>query len=411
KIVGVILDAGYGLDFFDDGMLDARGRIEDGQLIFAEAARYRTIILAGVERIPLSTMRKLADFAKHNGLLIATRRLPSRVPGYKATDDDQRALQAIVESIFTGPHALGLFVQDESQLAQALAEKRSRPDVKFSPASPEIGFLRRHTDGGEIYFLANTSNLPKSVIADFRQESVCAQQLDAMTGKISQIPVLGHPEGYIRVALDLPPYGSTILLFSNQVPTSATPKSVSNSAVDFSTGWTVQFGSNEKLISLKSLHSWTDDPSTKYFSGIASYTNHFLIPPEFVGSNAHLILDFGNPTPSASPNKDARSFAADLDAPVRDAAVVYINDKRAGSVWCAPYQLDITNALSPGDNAIRIDVANTAVNDLAGRGFPNYDYSALLQNFGERFVPQRAIEFQPVPSGLLGPITLITSPK
>jgi hypothetical protein len=409
RIVGDILDAGYGLDFFDDGLLESRGRVDDGQLIFGQA-RYRTIILAGVQRITLSTMRKLEDFAKHNGLLIATRRLPSIVPGYNATDADQQTLRAIVKRVFTDPHAPGLFVKDESQLASAMAKRRSRPDVKFSPASPEIGFVRRHTDGGEIYFLANTSNRAKFVTADFRQESVCAQQLDAITGRITQLPVIGHPEGYVGVALDLPPYGSTILLFSNQVPVSTASRKIPNSAVDMSTGWSVQFGS-DSAIPLEHLHSWADDPATKYFSGIASYTNHFTIPADFARAGARLMLNFGNATPSTMLKKDARSFAAELDAPVRDAAVIYINDKRAGSVWCAPYQLDITDFLTPGDNTIRIDVANTAVNYLAGHGFPNYDYSAIVKRYGERFVPPPASQFQPAASGLLGPITLITKPE
>ncbi len=411
KIVGDILDAGYGLDFFDDGLLESRGRVDDGQLIFNEATRYRTIILAGVERIPLSTMHKLEDFAKHNGLLIATRRLPSLVPGYQATDAVQKSLHEIVQRLFEDPHAPGLFVKDESQLASAMAERRSRPDVKFSPPSPEIGFVRRHTDGGEIYFLANTSNLPKSITADFRQESVCAQQLDAITGQITQLPVLGHPEGYIRVALNLPPYGSTILLFSNQVPAPPKPQTAPNPAVDLSSGWAVQFGSDQDSIPIERLHSWTNDPATKFFSGIASYTNHFTVPPDFVSAGSHLTLDLGKASQSSTLNKDARSFAADLDPPVRDAAVIYINDKRAGSIWCAPYRLDITSALTPGDNNIRIDVANTAVNYLAGHGFPNYDYPALVKQFGERFVPPPASQFQPIPSGLLGPITLITNPQ
>ena len=62
QIVGKILDAGYNLDFFDDGMLDIHGHVEGGALVFGEN-RYRIIVLAGVERIPLSTMRKLEDFA------------------------------------------------------------------------------------------------------------------------------------------------------------------------------------------------------------------------------------------------------------------------------------------------------------------------------------------------------------
>ncbi|MGD0464801.1 MAG: glycosyl hydrolase [Tepidisphaeraceae bacterium] len=413
KIVGAILDAGYSFDFFDDGMLDARGRVEEGTLSFGQTARYRTVILAGVERIPLSTLRKLEDFVKHNGLLVATRRLPSLVPGYKATEENQTALHAIVKRLFDDPGAPGLFVKDESRLAQALAEKRSRPDVKFAPASPEIGFVRRHIDGGEIYFLANTANQPKSVTADFRQESVCAERLDPMTGRITPLHILGHPEGYTRVGLDLPPYGSMILLFSNRVspPSAATPPSARASVVELRSGWSVQFGSDDKPTPVGNLHSWTDDPATKYCSGIASYTNHFTASAEALSGGSRLTLDLGDATPSAPANTDSRSFLAELDAPVRDAAVVYINDKPAGSVWCAPYRLDITELLRPGDNDIRIDVANTAVNYLAGHGFPNYDYPAVVKRFGERFVPQAAAQFQPAPSGLLGPIRLVADPR
>ncbi len=408
KIVGRILDAGHDLDFFDDGMLDTHGRVENGTLIFGEN-RYRIIVLAGVERIPLSTMRKLENFAHGGGLLIATRRLPSVVPGYKATDEDQLALQAIVKRLFNDPAAPGLFVEDESQFADDLAELGVRPEVKFSPASPEIGFVRRHTAGGEIFFLANTSNQSKTVTADFRIESVCADCLDPMTGQITPLQILGHPEGYASVNLDLPPYGSTIILFSNRLspPATATPPSPT-AIVDLNSGWNVQFGSDHKLLPVTNLHSWADDPATRYFSGIASYTNHFTIPAETLSEGSRVWLDFGDTTPSKPQAQSGpQSFAADLNTPVRDAAIVYINDKKAGSVWCAPYRLDIAAFLQPGENDIRVDVANTAVNYLADHHFPNYDYPALVAQFAARFVPPPASQFLPAPSGLLGPIRLI----
>ena len=106
NIVGQILDAGYNLDFFDDETLDAAGRIENGSMVFGDATRYRVIVLAGVERMPLSTARKLADFASKGGLLIATRQLPAIVPGFKATAADQSALRQIVRQLFQVPDAL-----------------------------------------------------------------------------------------------------------------------------------------------------------------------------------------------------------------------------------------------------------------------------------------------------------------
>ena len=96
-----------------------------------------------------------------------------------------------------------------------------------------------------------------------------------------------------------------------------------------------------------------------------------------------------------------------LDAPVREAAVVYINDRRAGSIWCPPYSLDVTNFLHGGANKIRIVVANLALNYMAGRRLP--DYKLLNLRYGERFQAQDMDKVQPIPAGLLGPIHLIAT--
>ncbi len=94
-----------------------------------------------------------------------------------------------------------------------------------------------------------------------------------------------------------------------------------------------------------------------------------------------------------------------LEPPVREAAVIYVNGQRAGSVWCAPYQINIGTLLKPGRNEIRIVVANTAINHMAGRKLP--DYKLLNLRYGERFQPQDMDKVQALPSGLIGPMRLI----
>ena len=92
---------------------------------------------------------------------------------------------------------------------------------------------------------------------------------------------------------------------------------------------------------------------------------------------------------------------------MRDAAVVTINGRRAGSVWCPPYSLDVTPLLRPGSNVVRIEVANLAINDMAGRALP--DYKLLNLRYGTRFEPQDMDKVQPVPAGLFGPIRLVVT--
>jgi len=78
---------------------------------------------------------------------------------------------------------------------------------------------------------------------------------------------------------------------------------------------------------------------------------------------------------------------------------------RAGAVWCPPYSLEVRKFLRPGQNKIRILVANTAMNYMAGHSLP--DYRLLNLRYGERFQPQDMDKIQALPSGILGPVQLI----
>jgi hypothetical protein len=69
--------------------------------------------------------------------------------------------------------------------------------------------------------------------------------------------------------------------------------------------------------------------------------------------------------------------------------------------------VDVSTLLKPGENTLRIDVANTAVNHLAAAGFPNYSLQAIRAQFGNRFDPQGMnLYAEPLPSGLLGAVRL-----
>ena len=93
------------------------------------------------------------------------------------------------------------------------------------------------------------------------------------------------------------------------------------------------------------------------------------------------------------------------EGPVREAAVVYVNGKRAGSVWCAPYEVNIGALLVPGANTIKVEVADTAINEMAKGPLP--DYKSLNAKYGERFQAQDMAAVVPLPYGLLGPIRLV----
>src|SRR6185369_7030086 len=118
-----------------------------------------------------------------------------------------------------------------------------------------------------------------------------------------------------------------------------------------------------------------------------------------------IYLTFGEGTPvGCGERRSGNGMRALYEGPVREAAAVWVNGKRAGAVWCAPYEAEVSGLLHDGDNAIRVVVANTAVNSMAKGPLP--DDKALNAKFGERFQAQDMNFIQPVPSGLLGPVKL-----
>jgi hypothetical protein len=401
-----ILEAGFNFDLVDDRAIQDSGRITGGALEI-NGNRFPVLVLPNVERLPLKTYRALESFVRAGGSLIATGREPSLPPGLE--EQPQTAeVHAISQRLFDGPAARGLLLGEEGAgLAEALGKLRN-PDVALSPAAPNIGFVHRTTDFAEIYFLANTGNTAQHTLATFRVRDLEPEWWDLFAGTTAAARFQVRADGALIVALDLEPYESRVLVFSKAPPSGASgPPAPARlpGPVDLSTGWKVSFANIAGPVEFAKLRSWTDDPETRFYSGQVTYRKTVPVGPDLLQSGISVYLDFGEGTPVAEGPRKRPGMRAWLESPVREAAVVYVNGQRAGSVWHPPYRTDVTHFLHPGDNNLEVIVANLAINKLAGS--PPPDYSALVRKYGNRFDPQDMSGLQPLPSGLLGPVRLL----
>jgi hypothetical protein len=245
------------------------------------------------------------------------------------------------------------------------------------------------------------------VEASFRVEGLKAECWNPFDGTVRPVDRETGSGKRSTIKITLEPYGSRLVVFSRRtLPAPGSNRaSQPESGIDISTNWKVTFGARDKPLRLFELKSWTEDESSRYFSGVATYERTLTLIKDLPGG---WRLDFGEG--KELPSQALRNgMQAWFEAPVREAAVVYINDRRVGSVWCPPYSLDVTGMFHKGVNKVRIMVANTAMNYMAGHSLP--DYRLLNLRYGERFQPQDMDKVQPIPSGLLGPITLISEPK
>jgi hypothetical protein len=384
-VAAQVLDAGFNFDSIDD------------EAIAQVGIPNPVLILPNVERMPLATLRKIQAYAEAGGKVVATRRTPSLAPGLKEAESDTPRIRELARALFETAGARGKFLKDEQSLGKELAALEA-PDVRFSSDAASLGVVHRKIADSEIYFIVNTANTPVHTQAAFRVKGLKAEWWDPFNGKRSAARATSA--GGAEVALDMLPYESRVLVFSaNAMAQTPAPVPVVRAPLDLSSDWKVAFG-NGHTAEMRELKSWTDTEETRFFSGQATYEKTFDLPEAWVRSAGAIYLNFGAGKPAA---QNRRGGAA-IESPVREAAQVYINGSLAGSVWKPPYEVDATRLLRAGSNTIRVVVANLGINRLAGMSRP--DYRLLNLRYGERFQEQDWQNVQPVPCGMLGPVTL-----
>ncbi len=381
-VVATILDAGYNFDFVDD------------EAMRKASLPYRAIVLPHAERISAAMLERLEQYEKRGGKVIATVRAPGLAPGFVDAARATAEVKAISERMFGGR-----VVGDERGALATALRAAVAPDVTFDPPAPEIGVVHRRLADGDVYFLANTGNEAHEERIGFRAHQGRAAVWDVFTGKATGFDV-SRPVSFA-------PYESRVIVFSRVgAPEQATPASGPARSMELSGGWHVSFPAVNVEENTTALRSWTADESTKYFSGVAVYSKTIDVPATFLAGAREVYLDFGEGRSIEAPKpKPANGMQALYEGPVREAAVVWVNGGRIGGVWRPPYRIEVSPALHGGANEIQIEVANTAINEMAGKALP--DYRLLYSLYGRRFEPQDWNKTVPISSGLIGPVTLV----
>ncbi|MBO9624288.1 MAG: hypothetical protein J7500_16385 [Sphingomonas sp.] len=376
-MVAQVLDAGQEFDF-----VDARG-------VSAPGFRHRVLVLPRIERIDAHAYAAIERWTRKGGKVIAIGGLPTTAGGLR---DD--AARAAVRKLSQRLKSKVTVVASEADLGQAVAQATT-PDVRLAQPNPAFGFVHRKLAQGDLYFVANTGNVPLRTSARFLGDRGNGSWWDAMTGK-------RWPAGSGDIAIELAPYESRFLVFEGRGDARPQPAAAAASVQPLAGAWRMAVpGKGEQAIA--ALGSWAADPALRHYSGTVTYSLRFTANP---AAGKCLALDFGQSIPRARAEGEsaARPLAA-IDAPVRDAAIVRLNGARVGAVWAPPYRLDVSGALRSGENLLEVEVSNTMLNALAGRA--PADYRLLNLRYGERFQPQDQDKVVPAPSGLLGPVSLI----
>jgi len=373
-----------GYDYINADMLMHTLSVDHGELVTRAGTRYRVLYLGGSSaRMTVPTLRALARLVQAGATVIGT--APAATPSLA---DRAQDFQALTAQLWTDSHGAGLGrVIATRDLAEGLARAGVAADLSTAGTGTEgtLAFVHRQLPDGHLYFLHTTAQRPTHLDADFRVSGRAPEIWRADTGQ-AQPASYRMRDGRTVVSLDLQAEDALFVLFRNR--TGATSGTVPTRAVrstqDLSANWKVQFlsgASPPPAMEFGSLVPWnrSDDPRVRYYAGSAVYTRQFQAPID-LGSDTSVTLDLGE---------------------VGDLAQVTLNGQVVDTAWHAPFRLDITQALHPGTNDLRIEVANLWVNRLIGDAQPG----ATVSTFTSAIPYSAGAPLRP--SGLLGPVRLI----
>jgi len=384
---------GYDYDYINTDVLINRMTVSsDGRLVLPDGMSYAVLVLPNSEQMSLPVLTKINELVKAGATIIGPK--PERTPGYSGYPGSEESFKAIASELWAGLDGISRTTRVygngrifwSTPVKTVLDNMDVRPDIEYSkPLDSRIDWIHRRTNDADIYFLANTTDVPLETEIRFRVTGKEAETWDPATGKT-------EPAGYAIsekstvVPLSLTEREAVFVVFRKEnTVTSRSPEEDKPILLATLHGpWEISFPQNSGApakITLDKLDSWTTntDEGVKYFSGSATYTKTIEAPVSWLKGDIKLFIDLGE---------------------VCDIAEITVNGTSAGISWKAPFRADITGMLKKGSNTIEIKITNQWTNRLLGDQKSAPDKKILNSSV---MVWGRNLN----ESGLLGPVKIL----
>ena len=369
-----LIKKGYSTDFISDHFI-AEAKVVNGTIILSGGS-YKSLIVPACKKMPLETLQKLIELKKA-GASIIFEGLPESVPGFNDYKNGEQNLKKIL--------ADNVSLITPEDIFKALENKNIKPE---SLVNTGLKFIRRDVDGEKVYYIVNHT---KETIDDFIPLQIANREvliLNPLTKEFGNAMVTKKDQTTL-VKLKMEP-GQAFFLKTEKIASQKkwTYYKSDGKSFPLKGNWNLTFDKGGPKLPqndvVSTLESWTKlSPDAEAFSGSATYT-----------------LQFENP------NSSVKNWILDL-GDVRESAKIWINEEFVGTLWSIPYKLHIKN-LKAGKNTLKIQVTNLPANrirdmELKGQEWKIFYEINMVDKDYKKF---DATKWNPMPSGLLGPVTL-----
>jgi hypothetical protein len=384
------IPAGYNWDFVNADALTNVISFANGILTSPGGTHYSVLALdSNSIYMSLPVLKKIRDLVQEGAVVTGPRPVFS-----PSLSDDESEFSNIVEEMWPDKPGSNIFGKGKiftgQPMIKVLEDQKIIPDFKYRGSHPDsrILFVHRRMKDADIYWVNNRLNETDTVTAEFRVDGMSPEIWDPVTCDIRHASFT-REDGVTKVPLVLGPADALFIVFREKTTsTSAMVPAPTERQMAVLTGdWDLSFQEGRGapgMIKIDSLESWSDNvnDSVKYFSGTGTYRKTVNAPAEWFARGGQIWLDLGD---------------------VKNIAEVIVNGRDMGIVWRRPFRVNITNAITTGNNSLEVKVTNLWVNRLVGDMQPGVKNKITYTT-----MPFYQADSPLKPSGLLGPVRILS---
>lgn len=348
---------GYDFDVCTAEALVTRTTAANGRLTLPDGMSYGILVIQRNNDMPLHVLRHIAALVKEGVTVCGPR--PEGSASLKEAAEAEEYQQLVellwgkenttpeVRSIGKGKIYCGI------NLPEALIQEGIRPDIAIksgNTAKDKVFFNHRRLQDADLYFLNNHSDRAFSDTIRLRTTAGRAEFWDVVTGQRFALPIEESGEAGMLLNFELAPRESGFIVTSEHpndellARVSRPKEKITPVDGDWSVYFDPRWGGPGEVTFAKltdwSLHA---DPRIRYYSGTAIYQKELSL---------------------SAPTNEERLLLRFLH--LASLARVWVNEKEIATVWCSPWEADITEYVQEGANSLKIEVVNSLMNRMIG---------------------------------------------
>jgi hypothetical protein len=421
---------GYNFDGCSPGML-LKATVKNHKIEFTEGGSYSLLVLPSIETMTPELLDKIESLVKAGAMVtgIPPKKSPSLV-NHPVCDQQVTATAQKMWKTFSLPgkqeiiaHGLGKIFgggdfkavdstrpyQPYEVTARILKQLNVAED--FSSDGP-VRYAHRTLEDSEVYFVSNRTNQFCQAECLFRVAQGTPELWNPLTGETMGLGTYTRKGNITAIPLQFEANQSFFVVFNPEKQPAAPSKSNlknfpgKKSIAMLDGTWKLTFDpvfGGPGVMVFDRLEDWTKRPEEgiKYYSGSVIYQKSFKLSKSQLSPDSRRWIHLGE---------------------VYNLAEVTLNGQNLGTLWTAPWSLDISKAVKEGDNLLQIKVVNLWPNRLIG------DEKIPSDGIADRKWPEWLLQNQPrksarttfatynfykkdaplLRSGLIGPVSILT---